>query len=209
MSPRGRARRTRCQAAGHVMNAHCLDETPIRIHPARLSEAITAPQAMNIVAVALFVAAVGLAFLAPARAGKPIHIAANKLAFSPAHVSARVGDTVEWVSTDFIAHTATTRNRDWDILVPAHDSGKIVLIRSGEVDHLCCLNSSMASRILVAPWRQATARLYVFRDKGMQRWSRRASCSPRARASASRQPIPSRLQGLEGCPSDWSLLADI
>ena len=37
----------------------------------------------------------------------------EKLAFVPAQVSAHVGDTIEWVNADFVAHTATARNGAW------------------------------------------------------------------------------------------------
>jgi plastocyanin len=39
-----------------------------------------------------------------------IQIKIEKLAFIPSQVSAHVGDTIEWVNADFIAHTATARN---------------------------------------------------------------------------------------------------
>jgi len=32
------------------------------------------------------------------------------LQFSPAAISVHVGDTIEWVNEDFVAHTATARN---------------------------------------------------------------------------------------------------
>ena len=43
-------------------------------------------------------------------AAKTIRITVAQLAFAPAQVSAHVGDTIEWVSTDFFAHTATARD---------------------------------------------------------------------------------------------------
>ena len=41
---------------------------------------------------------------------KTIQITIANLAFQPAHVSAKVGDTVEWTNNDIISHTATASN---------------------------------------------------------------------------------------------------
>jgi plastocyanin len=56
---------------------------------------------------------VGMTACVPAASGMAY------LRFSPAEVSAHVGDTIEWVSTDFVAHTATARNKDWDVAISA------------------------------------------------------------------------------------------
>lgn len=43
-----------------------------------------------------------------------IRIVIDKLVFSPADVTATVGDTIEWVNRDALAHTATVEG-DWDV----------------------------------------------------------------------------------------------
>ena len=43
---------------------------------------------------------------APARA-ETIQITIDKLVFAPVEVNAKVGDAVEWVNKDVLAHTAT------------------------------------------------------------------------------------------------------
>ena len=47
-----------------------------------------------------------MAFAPPALAADTIRVMIDKLKFAPAEVSAHVGDTIEWVSGDFVAHTA-------------------------------------------------------------------------------------------------------
>jgi plastocyanin len=91
------------------------------------------------------------AYVAPASAAETIRIAIDKMAFSPAQVSAHVGDTIEWVSTDFIAHTATARNKDWDVAIPAKGGGKVTLVHAGEVDYFCRFHPNMTGKISVAP----------------------------------------------------------
>src|SRR5208337_2154802 len=70
---------------------------------------------------------------------------------SPAQVSAHVGDTIEWVSSDFIAHAATSRNKDWDVAIPAKGTGRVTLQHAGDVDYFCRFHPNMTGRISVAP----------------------------------------------------------
>ena len=49
-----------------------------------------------------------------------IQVKMEKLGFVPAEVTAHVGDTIEWVNADFVAHTATARNGAWDVLIPVN-----------------------------------------------------------------------------------------
>jgi plastocyanin len=93
----------------------------------------------------------GLAFGAPAFAGDTIHITIDKLKFTPAQVSAHVGDTIEWTSSDFVAHTATARNKDWDVAIPAKGVGTVVLQHAREIDYFCRLHPNMTGRISVTP----------------------------------------------------------
>ena len=45
-----------------------------------------------------------------------IQIRMAQVAYAPAQVSAHVGDTIEWVNEDIVAHTATARNGAWDVV---------------------------------------------------------------------------------------------
>jgi plastocyanin len=99
----------------------------------------------------------GLALLAamalsrPAVAGETIRVTIDKLKFDPPQISARVGDTIEWASSDFVAHTATARNKDWDVVIPAKGVGRITLDHPGEVDYFCRFHPNMTGQIVVAP----------------------------------------------------------
>ncbi len=52
-----------------------------------------------------------------------VQITMDKLEIAPAQVSAKVGDTIEWVNKDPFAHTATAKNGDWDVMLPPKKSG--------------------------------------------------------------------------------------
>jgi plastocyanin len=84
-------------------------------------------------------------------AAETIHITIDNLKFSPAEVSAHVGDTIEWVSSDFVAHAATARNKDWDVAISAKGTGRVTLQHAGEVGYFCRFHPNMTGRILVAP----------------------------------------------------------
>jgi plastocyanin len=85
-------------------------------------------------------AIIGLAAKAPAEA---IPVEAKALAFLPAALTAQVGDTIEWVNADFVAHTATDRNGEWDVKLPPHATGRIVLNAPGKLDYYCRYHLNM------------------------------------------------------------------
>jgi plastocyanin len=60
-----------------------------------------------------------------------IQIRIENLAFTPAQISAHLGDTIEWMNADFVAHTATARNGAWDVMVPPNTKKSIVLRPKG------------------------------------------------------------------------------
>jgi len=92
-----------------------------------------------------------LALVSPAIAGETIRVAVDKMAFDPPRISAHVGDTIEWASGDFVVHTATARNKDWDITIPAKGMGRVTLTHPGEVDYFCRFHPNMTGQIAVAP----------------------------------------------------------
>jgi plastocyanin len=99
----------------------------------------------------------GLALLAvvaassPAIAGETIRVTIDKMAFDPPKVSAHVGDTIEWASSDFVVHTATAKNKDWDVAIPAKGVGRVTLKHPGEVDYFCRFHPNMTGQIVVGP----------------------------------------------------------
>lgn len=92
-----------------------------------------------------------LALVSPATAGETIRVAVDKMTFDPPRISAHVGDTIEWASSDFVVHTATARNKDWDITIPAKGMGRVRLTHPGEVDYFCRFHPNMTGQIAVAP----------------------------------------------------------
>ena len=96
----------------------------------------------------VWAACVIAAFAAPATA-ETIHIEMQNLGYNPAAVSAHVGDTVEWANGDFLAHTATARSKEWDVMLLPKKTGRIVLKRPGDIEYHCRFHPNMVGRITV------------------------------------------------------------
>lgn len=92
------------------------------------------------------VASVGL--IAPAGAAE-IDVTIAKLTFAPANVTAQVGDTIKWVNTDFVAHTATARDKSFDVAIPAHGTGTLIVKSAGTFDYFCRFHPMMKGNIQV------------------------------------------------------------
>jgi plastocyanin len=90
------------------------------------------------------------ATIVPAQAAT-IQIVMENLVVTPAEASAKVGDTIEWVNKDVLAHTATARNGDFDVMLPANKSGTLVLKKPGAVDYYCRFHPNMKATLVVAP----------------------------------------------------------
>src|SRR5207237_6367175 len=91
----------------------------------------------------LTIAALAFGAMAP-----PAHAATNQivmenLVISPAEASARVGDTLELVNKDVLAHTATAKNGDFDVTMPPKKTVTYVLKKAGTVDYFCRFHPNM------------------------------------------------------------------
>jgi plastocyanin len=80
-----------------------------------------------------------------------IQIVIENLAFTPAEVSAKVGDTIEWVNKDVFAHTATARNGDFDVTQPPKKTVTSVLKNAGTVEYFCRFHPNMKAVLKIEP----------------------------------------------------------
>ena len=65
-------------------------------------------------------------------------------------VTAHVGDTIEWVNKDFILHTATARDKSFDVKIPANATASFTLKQAGEIDYYCRVHPNMTGHISVS-----------------------------------------------------------
>ena len=83
-----------------------------------------------------------------ARAGT-IQVKIQQLTFMPSQITAHVGDTIEWVNADFIAHTATARDGAWDLQIAPSSTASLVLKADGTVDYYCRFHPNMTGQITI------------------------------------------------------------
>ena len=86
----------------------------------------------------------------PAQA-ETIQITMENLVVSPTEVSAKVGDTLELINKDILAHTATARNGDFDVAMPPKKTVTYVLKKAGTIEYYCRFHPNMKAMLTVAP----------------------------------------------------------
>ena len=90
------------------------------------------------------------AIAVPAHAAT-VRILMENLVVKPAEVPAKVGDTVEWTNDDIVAHTATARNGDFDVMIPRKSKASFVPTKAGSVDYYCRFHPNMKATLKIEP----------------------------------------------------------
>jgi plastocyanin len=80
-----------------------------------------------------------------------ITITMENLVISPAEATAKVGDTLELVNKDVLAHTATAKNGDFDVMMPPKKTVTTVLKKAGTVDYYCRFHPNMKATLKIEP----------------------------------------------------------
>ena len=86
---------------------------------------------------------------AGATAGEVVKVSIGDLTFAPAELTVHVGDTVEWDNADFVDHTATAKDGDWDVAIAAGKTGRVELNRTGTIAYYCRFHPNMTGTIKV------------------------------------------------------------
>lgn len=94
-------------------------------------------------------AAAALAGAVPARAHNgTVHVVIENLAFVPAEIEVRVGETIGWTNKDRIAHTATVKD-GWEVMIPVGATATKVAEAGDNVDYYCRFHPNMKGRIVI------------------------------------------------------------
>jgi plastocyanin len=80
-----------------------------------------------------------------------IQITMENLVVSPLEANAKIGDTIELINKDVLAHTATARNGDFDVAMPPKKTVTYVLKKAGTVEYYCRFHPNMKAVLNVAP----------------------------------------------------------
>ena len=91
------------------------------------------------------------AFLAAAGSARAetITVQMNNVAYAPATISAKVGDTVVWNNGDIVAHSATARDKSWDLMVMPKKSASLAVKKAGSIEYYCKFHPNMVGHIEV------------------------------------------------------------
>lgn len=88
-----------------------------------------------------------LAGLGSAAAAETINVTIKGMKFTPAAVTAHVGDTIVWTNQDAMPHTSTAKSKDWDLSVPAGKSASLTVAKAGSFDYFCKIHPSMTGKV--------------------------------------------------------------
>jgi plastocyanin len=89
------------------------------------------------------VAATLVAAAAMPASAETITVTIENLSFKPTEVKAKVSDTILWVNKDVLDHTATARDKSFDIIQ--------TLTKAGSFDFYCKYHPNMTGRLVIEP----------------------------------------------------------
>ena len=94
----------------------------------------------------VLVAAAAFAAAAPVRA-ETINVTMTNVAFDPPNVTAKVGDTIVWTNNDIFAHTATSRDKSWDLNAMPKKTVTFTVKKAGAIEYYCRYHPNMVGHI--------------------------------------------------------------
>ena len=96
---------------------------------------------------ALFVVAAAAFAAAPPAHAETINVRMTNVAFEPATVAAKVGDTIVWANNDIVAHTATARDKSWDLNAMPKKTVSFTVKKAGSIEYYCRYHPNMVGHI--------------------------------------------------------------
>ena len=91
----------------------------------------------------------GLASVSATAPPKVHQITIDRVTFEDAPTGIKVGDTIEWFNKDIVDHTATAKNKAWDVTIPTQKKVRVVLKTAGIVDYYCRFHPNMTGQLTV------------------------------------------------------------
>jgi plastocyanin len=93
---------------------------------------------------------VALAALSVAAEAATVRIEMSDVAFAPATMSVKRGDTVEWSNTDIVDHTATARDGAFEIVLAPGQKKRMKVSKAGGHDYYCRYHPNRIGRLDVS-----------------------------------------------------------
>ncbi len=74
----------------------------------------------------------------------------KKFKFMPDRITARAGDTIEWINQDIVPHTATAHARDWDTeKLKKGESCSVEVTADMTTSYFCVFHPKMKGEIII------------------------------------------------------------
>ena len=87
-------------------------------------------------------------FLTASGAGAAeFEIAIAKMKFGPAPAELKIGDVIVWRNDDIFRHTATARDKSFDIDLPPKAEVRMTISKAGMVDYYCRFHPAMVGKL--------------------------------------------------------------
>ena len=100
---------------------------------------------------AAVLAVLALAVGSAGAAGPRTHtIVMQNMRFGPVPGNIKAGDTIIWVNRDVVPHTATARDRSFDVVIPPRRSANMVVRRAGTTPFYCRYHPAMRGNLVAA-----------------------------------------------------------
>src|SRR3954471_23609430 len=99
----------------------------------------------------LAVVALGMLGSPDSPAGTTQSVLMKGVAFEPKQVTVHVGDTLEWANQDIVAHTASAKDKSWDVNVLPGKNERMVMKAAGAFDYICRYHPNMTGAVIVKP----------------------------------------------------------
>lgn len=82
-------------------------------------------------------------------AGRTYAVTLHDLAFGPTPAHARVGDVIQWANNDLFQHSATAKDRSFDVELKPGARVAMPLKKAGTFDFICRYHPGMKGRLVV------------------------------------------------------------
>jgi plastocyanin len=115
---------------------------------------------LSITAVGLALAVLPSLTMTQAAEAAQYTVTINKMKFGPAPPNLHVGDVIVWQNEDIFEHTATARDKSFDIDLPAHSKKTFTLTKAGKIAFYCRFHPGMTGTLVVSP-KQAFKGLFI------------------------------------------------
>ena len=75
----------------------------------------------------------------------------DKMKFGPVPATLHPGDTIVWQNNDILRHSATARDKSFDLDLPAKGSATMTVGADGNVPFYCRFHPGMTGTLVISP----------------------------------------------------------